>query len=494
MRRFQFWLGGTAAVAAVVMTMPAQAESLRDAMVAAYSNNPVLAGARAGQQATSERLVQAEGQIKPTINSRTVLDQATTSPGEFNDLSRLFTVGVELRQPVYRGGQIQAGIKAADKRVEAGAEQLRATENSTIFETVRAYTDVLRTQAELELTANQVKVLERQLQASRDRFEVGDLTRTDVAQSEARLARAQSLNIAATGNLANAKATYERVVGHAPVDLEPAPPLPMIPGTREQAIDLAVNENPFLIAAKREQEAARYDVKQAKGARLPSVDATFNVGYTNYRGPTIAGTGIRTGDIDYTQNIGATMTIPIYQGGVQGSRIREAEARYSQAEQDAYATERTTIEDTRTAYENMVSARETIESSRIAVDANALALEGTRAENEVGSRTILDVLDAEQELLNSRVVLVRAERDAYVAAYALLATIGRAEADDLGLPVEIYRPGDYLRSAKRNWIDWAPGFDKQSITPAIPPASSTTAVPPAPASAGAQEGVTTRTN
>jgi outer membrane protein len=464
-------------LAVIATTAPAVAETLREAMAAAYANNPTLAAARAGQQATSEQLVQQLGRIRPTVGAQTTLDQETTGPGNFDDFSRLVTVGVRLTQPVYRGGQIQAGIKAAKNRDVAGREQLRATENQTIFDTVTAYVDVLRLQSEVELTANQVKVLERQLQASKDRFEVGDLTRTDVAQSEARLALARSQNIAAEGNLANARATYERVVGRPPVNLEPPPPLPELPSTQQQAIDMALADSPFLVAAKKQQEAARYDVRVAKGARLPSLDATFQVGYTNFRGLVGAGGGLRTGGIDYTQNIGATLTIPLYQAGIQGSRIREAQAGYRQAEQNAFGTERTTIENARTSWENLLSARATIESAKVAVDANALALEGTRAENEVGSRTILDVLDAEQELLNSRVTLVRAERDAYVAAYALLATVGKAEADDLGLDVEIYKPEDYTQRAKRHWLDWAPGFDGREVAKPAPAVG-----PPVPAS------------
>ena len=474
-----FVLMGGAALAALAAT-PAAAESLRDAMAAAYANNPILAGARAGQQAVSETVVQQLGAFRPTVGAQATLDQETTGPGRFNDMSRLVTVGVQLSQPVYHGGRLQAGLKAAKSREVAGREQLRGVENQTIFDTVVAYMDVLRLQAEVDLTSNQVRVLDRQLQASNDRFEVGDLTRTDVAQSEARLALARSQSIAALGNLANARATYERVVGHAPENLE-QPQLPgLIPGTQQQAIDLALADSPFMLAAKSDQEAARQDVRVQKGARLPSVDATFGVGYTNFRGLSAAGAGVRTSGIDYTQNIGATLTLPIFQAGVQGSRIRQAEARFSQAEQNTLSAERDTIESARQAWENLQSARSTIESAKIQVSANELALEGTRAENEVGSRDILDVLNAEQELLDARVTLVRAERDAFVAGYALLATVGRAEADDLELPVELYRPDDYTAQAKRHWVDWAPGFDAQPVATQVK--APDTMGPPAPPS------------
>jgi outer membrane protein len=486
-----------AAVLAVAATLaaPAAADTLRDAMASAYANNPVLAGERAAQQITSERLAQTVGAMRPTIGAQGVFDQETSSPGKFDDRSRLVTVGVELRQPIWHGGTLRNNVHAADQRVLSGRELLRQTENQTILDTVIVYMDVLRLQSEADLTANQVKVLERELQASRDRFEVGDLTRTDVAQSEARLELARSQNIAAEGALANAKAAYERVVGRVPVDLQPPPALPPLPGTQDQAIAQALSNNPLLISAKREEAAARYDVAAVKGERLPSIDATFSVGYTNFRGTVGAGSGIRSGGTDFTQNIGATLTLPLYQGGVMGSRIREAQARRSQRQQDVYQAERTTIEDARAAWENLLSARATIESAQVAVDANTLALEGARAENQVGTRTVLDVLNAEQELLNAQVTLVRAQRDAYVAGYNLLATIGKAEADDLGLPVEIYRAIDYTRGAKGELMDWFPGIGAQTITPPVTsePAPGTMG-PPVPADAASQQGVTAASN
>ncbi len=453
------------ATMALVFAAPAMADTLRDAMASAYASNPEIAAARAGQQITSERLSQAVGAMRPTIGGQAAIDQETSDPGQFDDKSRLVTVGVRLSQPVYHGGQLRNSVKAADRRVLSGREQLRAAENQVLYDAVVVYRDVLRDQAEVELTSNQVKVLERQLQASNDRFEVGDLTRTDVAQSEARLALAKSRNIAAEGRLSNSIAAYERVVGRPPVDLEPTPPLPPLPATRQEAISMALDNSPFVNSAKLEEQAARYDIRAAEGARAPRLDATFSVGYTNFRGTVGAGSGLRSGGIDYTQNVGATLTIPFYQGGVVGSQIREAKARRSQLQQNLVGSERTTVESAGNAYSNLLTARATIEAAKIAVDSNTLALEGVRAENEVGSRTTLDVLDAEQELLNAQVELVRAERDAYVAGYALLATLGHAEAGRLELPVETYRAEAYTRSAKRQLLDWAPGFDAQSVTP-----------------------------
>ncbi|MGB3722218.1 MAG: TolC family outer membrane protein [Pacificimonas sp.] len=495
-----FKTGLIAALLMTTVTAPALAETLKEAMAAAYASNPEITAARAGQRLSDEELVRAKANILPSLNSQTVFDQETSSPGTLNDESRLFNSTVELRQPIYRGGQTVNGIRAADRRVLAGREQLRATENQLIFDTVQAYLNVLSDQSEVELTSGNVRVLERQLQASTDRFEVGDVTRTDVAQSEARLALARSQAIAAEGNLQVSRNAYQRIVGRPPVDLQPPPPLPPLPQTQAEAVAFALQGSPFVISARLAEEAARFDVKGARGARLPTLDATFSVGYSNFRGlnNTIIGpTGPvdpanpgnpdpsnvpivsqRFSNIEFTQNIGVTMTIPLYAKGQLGSQIRSTKARALQLREQAVGAERNAVDQVRTAFENLLSARATIRAATVAVDANDLALEGTRAEQTVGTRNILDVLNAEQELLNAQVQLVRAERNSYVAAYALLAAIGQAEVDNLAVPVEQYNAPRYLDRADDRWFDWAAEFDTQPVT--------TMPLEPGPLAAGAQ--------
>ncbi len=448
---------------AALLATPASAETLYEAMASAYASNPDIAAARAGQRLTDEQLVRAKAEVLPSLGSRTVFDQETSSPGRFDDQSRLFSTAVQLTQPVYRGGQTINGIRAADRRVLAGRENLRATENQLMFDTVQAYQDVLRDQSEVELTSSNVRVLERQLQASTDRFEVGDVTRTDVAQSEARLALARSQFIAAEGNLQASRNAYERIVGRPPENLQPPPPLPPLPQTQAEAVALALENSPFVISARLAEEAARYDVKTAKGARLPTLDATAAIGYTNFRGLNNSIGGLRFSNVEFTQNIGATLTIPFYQKGQVGSQIRSAKAAAQQQRQNAIGAERRAIDQVRTAFENLLSARATIRAASVAVDANELALEGTRAEQTVGTRNILDVLNAEQEFLNAQVQLVRAERNSYVAGYALLAAIGRAEAEQLGLPVDLYDAPRYLDRADDRWFDWNAEFDAQPL-------------------------------
>lgn len=470
MTRLACWL---AAAAVLLPAAPTAAETLQEAMAAAYATNPDITSARAGQRLTDEELVRSKFDVLPTVNNSTVFDQETSDPGRFDDFSRLFSSTIDVRQPIYRFGRVRNNIRAADRSVLSGRALLRATENNLMLDVVTVYLDVLADQSEVELTQNNVRVLERQLQASSDRFEVGDVTRTDVAQSEARLSLARSNFIAAQANLQASRNVYEEVVGHPPQDLEPPPPLPPLPADPEEAVDIALLQNPLVESTRLAEEAQEFRVRSARAQRLPSIDATYQIGYTNFRGTSNQVGGITFENIDFTQNIGVTATIPIYQRGQLGSQIRSAKARRVQLREDALGAQRQTIAQVRTAYENLQAARATIRAAEVAIDANELALEGTRAELTVGTRNILDVLNAEQELLNAQVQLVRAERNSYVAAYALLAAMGRAEADDLAVPVRLYDEEQYLDRADDHWFDWDAEFDAQSVqtepTVAIPP-------------------------
>lgn len=474
------WLGrATATVLTVgaLLSSAASAETLQEALAAAYEGNPELAAQRAAQRALDERVSQAAANFRPFADSRITATQDFDGVGDFGDAGRVVTGSVDVTQPLYRGGRNRSTLRAADQRVLAGRERLREFENRILLDVVTAYRDVLRDQSEVELTSNNVRVLEQQLQASRDRFEVGDLTRTDVAQSEARLANARSQNIAAMGRLTASREAYRRVVGRAPGTLEPTPPLPTMPGTPEQAIDLAVAESPTLIAARFEEQAARYDVSTARGAILPSADVSAGIGVRDINasgsivetpsGPISTGGGGR----EWSQTVGVSATIPLYQSGAAASRIREAQQRRSQALLNIAASERTVIEQARNAFEQVETARATIQAADVAVRANTLALEGVRAESLVGSRTVLDVLDAEQELLAAQVELVRAQRNEYVAGFALLAALGRVEAENLGLSVTPYDPADYYNRVRNKWTGWEKSAPPQP-KPTVPgPAS-----------------------
>jgi outer membrane protein len=366
---------------------------------------------------------------------------------------------------------------------------------------VTAYLDTQRDATVVDLNRNQVRVLQEQLRASRDRFEVGDLTRTDVAQSEARLSLAQSNLRLSEAQLVASQENYRRVVGHGPGVLAPPPPLPALPGTVDQAVDLAVADNPTLGAARINERAATYDVNTVRANRLPTVVASTGVRYqdtfANAGGGFVVGPGGipvpvtgSSSSVDKSHNVGIVANVPLYQGGLVSGQIRQAQARRSQAMEQIVVAERNVVASARNAYEGVISSNAVIDAAKVAVDANALALEGTRQENLVGSRNILDVLNAEQELLNSRVTLVRAQRDAYVAGFTLLSAIGRADSESLNLTVQRYDPEVNYRDTRGVWNDWDEGAAPR---PVAQPTAPTTKPGGTPAPAAAQPATTTTT-
>ena len=470
-----------AAIAALLATTPmasAWAETLQDALAAAYLTNPQLTGQRAIVRQLDEGVAQAAAAGRPSVSGTVGYNQNFKGLGNFNSEGRGINASADLNLPLFTGGRVRNSVRAAEGRVQAGRQDLRAVENQVFVDVVSAYMDVLRDQSVVELNQNQVRVLEEQLRASRDRFEVGDLTRTDVAQSEARLATARANLTAAVGQLTFSREAYRRVVGNAPGSLAPPPALPALPGTAEQAVDLAVSNNPAVRAARLAETATRYDVGAARAGRLPTVAARTGVGYSNALG-TIeesvnAPPGVNLDDTDTSQTAGIDVSVPLYQSGAVASRIRQAQARRSQALEQVVETERAVVANARNAFEGVQTSRAVIQSAQVAVQANELALEGTRQENLVGSRNILDVLNAEQELLNSRVALVRAQRDEYVAGFQLLASVGRAEADDLNLSGPLYDPDQNYRRVRNSWSDWSTGETPKPVSTSTAPTPSAT--------------------
>ncbi len=443
-----------AAIAALLVGGAGQAETLREALVQTYNSNPTITAQRAQLRGLDEAASVARAAQRLQLAGTAGVNQDLTRTGGGN--GRNFNAGVDVSYPLFSGGRIRNQIRAADTRVEAGRAVLRATEGDIFTESVAAYMDVTRDRAIVALNENQVRVLESNLRASRDRFEVGDLTRTDVAQSEARLALAQSDLALAQGRLRGSEENYRRVIGVLPGELQPPPGLPPLPGTPEQAVDIALANNPDLISILAEVRAAGLDVFVARADRLPTVDAVGSSRYTNFLGSqderfpsappgTLPNTESNSG-------LGVQARIPIYQGGLVGARVRQAQAFQSQLLEQGIAIERSVVADARAAFAAYRASLDAIRSNEIAVAANRLALEGVRAEQGVGTRNVLDVLNAEQELLNSQVSLVTARRDSYVAGFQLLNAMGQAEAADLNLDGigPLYDPQiNYDRSIRR---------------------------------------------
>ena len=447
--------GLIASVATLALVAPARADTLQEALAKAYQTNPTLSAARAQQRATDETVALQLADARPSASVDGSYSENVLAPANaFIFPSRQLAGTLSMNVPIYNGGAIRNGIKAADRRVAAGAEQLRGTESTIFSQVVAAYNDVIRDRSVVELNRANVRQLETNLQATRDRFEVGDLTRTDVAQSEARLSLAQGDLRTAEANLIASRERYIQLVGDVPGELAPPPPLPNLPDDPEQAIAVALRENPDLAAAERNQEAARFEVQVARASTAPRVSAFGRGDYSNALGTaTSPQLPVQPAQQQSQASIGLQATIPIYQGGRPAAQVRQATARQSQALEQVIEVERNIVQQVRAAYASYRSALEVIEAAQAAVSANRLSLEGVRAENSVGNRTIIEVLNAEQELLNAQVQLVTAKRNAYVAGFTLLAAMGKAEARDLDLEgVTLYDPAaNYGRIRRKIW-------------------------------------------
>ncbi|CAA9504786.1 MAG: Type I secretion outer membrane protein, TolC family [uncultured Sphingomonadaceae bacterium] len=453
----------------LAITGAAQAATLREALARTYTANPTINASRAQVRTLDEGVAVARAQRRPQISATGGLNQDLTRTG--GGVGRNLNLGVDVSYPLFTGGRVRNQIRAADVRVEAGRANLRATEGDVFTEATGAYMDVIRDRSIVSLNENQVRVLQTNLEATRDRFEIGDLTRTDVAQSEARLALARSQLANAQGRLTSSEENYRRVVGALPDTLAPPPPLPTLPGTPDQAVAIAIRNNPDLASINAQVQAAGLDVQVTRANRLPTVSAIASGRATNYLGTADEQFAPGAADTQTQTGLGVQARIPIYQGGLVGAQVRQAQSQQSQLLEQGVGIERQIVANARAAFANYRAAQDAIRSNEVAVSANTLALEGARLENTVGTRTVLEVLNAEQELLNSQVQLVTARRDAYVAGFALLNAMGRAEARDLGLEGgALYDPVTNYERIIRRRSDW-----DQNETPTP---DSTRTVPP----------------
>jgi len=426
----------------------AAAQTLEEALIAAYQNNPQINSYRQRLKATDEKLPQARAGWRPTVSvsgsigkNRLESDSYGPKAVELNPKQ----VSATITQPLYRGGRTEAAIERSKQEIQADRARLISTEQSVLLETTTAYLNVLRDQAVVELNASNQQVLNTQLTATRDRFRVGEVTRTDVSQAEARLAGVVADRINAEGVLETSKATFEKMTGLKVAQLKPpAPPLNQLPASLQEAQELASNGNPSVIASQFDEAAARNSIDEVRGELLPTVSLVGEIAHRE-------GTQIRTEPVNSAQ-ITAQVSMPLYEGGGTYSRVRAAKQTAGQRRTDIEVARRTAIESATQAYQSLGSARARIESLKSQIRAAEVALDGVRQEQTVGSRTVLDVLNAEQELLNSQVSLVRSQRDALVAAYQLLSATGRMTAQSLNLPVSVYDVEANFNEVSGKWI------------------------------------------
>jgi outer membrane protein len=444
----------SATLVVALMAGTASADTLRDALVSSYQTNPTLTAQRQALEVTDSTVAIAKAAGRPQVSATVGLNRTLTQSGLLINGGKgpTLSVGVDVSYPLFQGGAVKNSVRAAETRVQAGRATLQAVEGDVFTQAVTAYMDVIRDRSIVELNQNNVRVLETNLQATQDRFQIGDLTRTDVAQSEARLQLGRSQLATSQGQLTASEATYRQIIGHAPGVLAPPPPLPPLPTTADEAVRIALANNPDLISVSRQAIASGYDVNVARAGRLPTLSVVGGETYVN----NIAGNNGAFGNKGNATTIGLSARVPIFQGGLPAARIRQAQAQQGQVLEQVVGTERAVVQAARAAFAAYDAAQRAIQAETVAVQANELALEGNRAEQTVGTRTIIEVLNAEQELLNSQVALVSAKRDAYVAGFQLLNAMGQAQAQDLGLDGgPLYDPLGNYRHVANNWNDWA---------------------------------------
>jgi len=432
------------------------AETLQEALSLAYSSNPTLQAQRASLRSTDESVPQALSGWRPTVTvtgqagSEYAKTSSSTAPGgdrTYNPTS----LGVSVSQNVYAGGETTANTKSAEANVKAARSTLESVEQNVFQSAVAAYMNVVRDQAVVQLNRNNVEVLERQREAAQDRFDVGEITRTDVAQAEARLAGARSDLVQAIGNLKVSEANYERVVGQKPGTLE-NPPVPAnFPESIDAALELGMNNHPDIQAAKFNEESSMHNIRATSSRLLPSLDVTGSLTHSDNQA-----SEAQWGE---TGSISARLTIPLYQSGAVYSQVRQARQLNNQRKIEIESAVRQVREAVTRSWEQLEAARAQITSTEEQVRANTIALEGVTQEAQVGSRTTLDVLDAEQELLVSQVSLVTARRDVSVALYDVLAAVGNLGAQELGLSVDLYDPEANYKRVRDKWIGTDGGLD-----------------------------------
>lgn len=413
------------------------AETLAEALTEAYGTNPDLVAERARVRAVDEQVPQALSNWRPQVflSGRYGVRRIDRESGAGVDTERTDvprSIGLAITQNLFRGFRTQAETERAQNRVAAARSNLIGTEQNVLLEGVVGYVTVLRDTAVLDLRTNNVGVIEQQLQATRDRFEVGELTRTDVAQAESRLARAVADRTTAEANLETARAAYRKAIGRDPQQLQIPDLPPNLPSSEADALAAAANNNPNVVFADFNERAARADIELRKGELLPTLtlDATID------REKDVVGSDVK----DTESAITARLSVPLYQSGAVYSRIREAKQTASQRLSELALSKREAEQDASDAWENFRASQARITSFESEVRAQEVAFEGVQQEAQVGSRTVLDVLDAEQELLDARVNLVSARRDLIVSGYGLLAAIGKLTAQDLDLAVDLYDP------------------------------------------------------
>jgi outer membrane protein len=445
------------------------AETLADAVAAAYQSNPTLQQQRASLRSLDETYVQAEAGYYPTVSLNTTITTDTNNaqtalqnlPGIDQQLvpgqSQTSAAGIQINQAIYTGGRVARAVDASHAGIMAGREALRSTEESVLQATIQAYVDTRRDQQALAIAMDNLNLLRGQLDEARARFGVGEITRTDVAETEANVAAAEANLAAAQTALANSRAAYAAIVGHEPGDLAPEPPLTrLLPGTLDEAVEAARRRSPDILRSAYTADASAAREAEVKALTRPTLSLQANLGYVG------GSLGLHTPFSHYSHDItaSAVATFPIFSGGVTSSQIRQAAETNAADQIGIEVARRQAFYSVSQAWNQLQGARASQAAEKAQEKAAALAFEGMRIESRAGQRSILDVLITQQSLTNARIALVSAGHDEYLAAANLLAAMGALNAADLAPGTPVYDPTRNFDRVGRGpfWAPWEPAI------------------------------------
>ncbi len=437
--------------------------TLNDALGIAYETNPQLASAQANLRSVDEQVAIANGAWRPMISigatygvekyffpGVSITGFGTIASVTDHPLSGQATIS----QPIFRSGRTIAEISRAKALVRVGRAQLEATEQTVLLTAATAYMGVVRDTAIVNLREHNVEVLRKQRDSTQLEYKAGSLTRTDVAQSEARLAIAQSDLTTAQGQAATSRADFLQAIGRPAETLERNPDLPKLPSAEDDILGLALKQNPSLVSARENERAANYALDDAWGALGPtfSIEGQYQYSQSVLNSVTGFGAGNAETATEHVVALVGQLNVPIYQAGVEEATVRQARELHAQSQLDVASADRQVRDAVEAAWSTLQSALGSIASNQATEKADEIAFEGVSKEQQVGGRTVLDVLNAEQELLNAQVALVSSERNAVVAAYQVLAAGGALTAKRLGLKVKLYDPLEHYKEDEAAWV------------------------------------------
>jgi outer membrane protein len=437
---------------------PVVADTIEAALVRSYQNNPQLNAQRATVRSTDENVPQALSGYRPKVAltasaGEQYTDTNATQGGSANQLVRTEihgidpprAVGLTVTQTLFNGQQTANKTRAAESQVSGAREALRVLEENVLLSAATIYMDYLRDAAILEVQKSNTRVLEQTLKQTQDRFNVGEVTRTDVAQSEAQLAAGKTQELAAEATLTTTRSNFRRIIGNEPEALAPGSPVDRyLPPSLPAAVEVSLIENPNVTAAMFGIDVNYLQVKVNEGALLPTVTVqasaqqSYEQTLTTYRA--------------FGASAIAQVSVPIYQGGAEYSLIRQSKETLAQQRLVLEQTRDATRANTVTAWGQLVAGKAQVSSAQAQVTASEIALNGVREEAKAGQRTTLDVLNAQQALVNARVALVTAQHDRVVASYAVLSSVGRLSPQVLNLKTTVYDPSVHYHQVRDSWF------------------------------------------